>query len=177
MFRGKPIYPPQNMTARPTTDMAKEGMFNILENNFDLETVKYLDLFAGTGSICFEFLSRGCKNITAIDISFKHIAFIRKTSKELTPEEHIINSIQGDAFRFLRNSKETYDIIFCDPPYDLTKTLEIPDLVFNSAKLNPNGWLIIEHSDDKDFKKHPNFVQKREYGKVKLSIFEYVTTK
>jgi len=149
--------------------MAKEALFNIIANNFDPEEVMVLDLFAGTGNITYEFASRGASGITSIDLDLRCVNFIRKTAADFGFE--MVLSFRSDAFRFLRNCDNQYDIIFCDPPYKLEGIEEIPRLVMERNLLKPGGWLILEHSRESNFSNFPGFEQQRKYGKVNFSIF------
>jgi 16S rRNA (guanine(966)-N(2))-methyltransferase RsmD len=149
--------------------MAKEALFNILVNNFDLTEVKVLDLFAGTGNITYEFSSRGAIGVTSIDIDLKCVNFIRQTAREFGFEA--VLSFRSDAFRYLNNCDIRYDIIFCDPPYEMQGLEIIPKVVFERNLLLPEGWLVVEHSRDYDFSGMAGFLQKRKYGKVNFSIF------
>lgn len=149
--------------------MAKEALFNILVNHFDLDDVIVLDLFAGTGNISYEFASRGAKGVTSIDTELRCVDFIRSTAAKLGFEALL--SFRADAFRYLMNSQNTYDIIFCDPPYDMEGIEELPVLVINKALLREGGWLIIEHSEKTMLSHLPGFVQHRKYGSVNFSIF------
>ena len=168
--RGRKIKPPQNLPVRPTTDFAKEGLFNILANRVDFESLKVLDLFAGTGNISYEFASRGAESIKSIDTNNQCVAFIRKTADEIKFDT--LHSIKTDVFKYLVNAVETFDLIFADPPYDLEEAINIPDLVFENELLNEEGILIIEHSRNFSFSDHPNFVEHRKYGNVNFSFFE-----
>ncbi len=167
--KSRQIRAPKNLPVRPTTDMAKEALFNILVNHFDLEDITVLDLFAGTGNITYEFASRGALGVTSIDIELRCVDFIRTTSKALGFEA--VLAFRSDAFRFLQNSDTKYDIIFCDPPYEMKEIEVIPDMVFTKNLLKEDGWLIIEHSKRQDFSMHVGFMQKRTYGSVNFSIF------
>lgn len=164
------IHPPKNFKARPTTDFAKENLFNILNNNFDFSELKVLDLFSGTGSISFEFASRECISVISVESNFKHQAFIKKTIDEYGFKQ--IKSIKSDAFRFVKSCKEKFDIIFADPPYDLKEMETIPDYILGQNILNENGWLIVEHGDKTSFNRHSAFLELRKYGGVNFSIFE-----
>jgi 16S rRNA (guanine(966)-N(2))-methyltransferase RsmD len=168
-YRGKTIHPPKVMNVRPTTDLAKESLFNILINTIDLSAVSVLDLFAGTGSISYEFASRGCTDITAVDIETRNCTFIRKTSGEL---QFGIKVYHGNAFAFLKHFRRKFGIIFADPPYQMKETCSIPGLVFDTKILEPGGVLIIEHSPATCFSEHPHFSEHREYGKVNFSFFK-----
>jgi len=164
---------PGNITARPTTDFARENIFNVLENMVDFEgdAPKALDLFAGTGAVSFEFLSRGCSHVTSVEKAATQANFIRKVAKELGAEnEHTL--IRGDVFRFIESSHAAYDIVFADPPYDLPGFEEIPVKILHSRLLHPGSVFIIEHSKKYDFSSLPHFVDHRAYGSVNFSIFE-----
>lgn len=163
------IHPPKNFKARPTTDFAKENLFNILNNNFDFSELNVLDLFSGTGSISYEFASRECISVISVESNFKHHIFIKKSIDELGLTQ--IKAIKSDAFRYVKSCREKFDIIFADPPYDL-KTIEtIPDFIFENNILKENGWLIVEHGDKTNFGRHPAFIELRKYGGVNFSIF------
>lgn len=162
---------PSSFGARPTTDFAKENLFNVLANFIDIEdTCDALDLFSGTGSIAFEFISRGCDTVTAVEKNHAHASFIAKVAKELKTDA--LNLICGDAFRFLETAKaESYDLIFADPPYALSELNRIPQLILERNILRPEGIFIMEHPKDFDFSVLPYFSQKRVYGSVNFSIF------
>ena len=161
---------PTSFSARPTTDFAKENLFNVLTNMIDLEDMDALDLFAGTGSISFELLSRGCNQVTSVEKSNSHATFISKVAKELKTTK--LNLIRGDVFRFLHTAKaESYDFIFADPPYALTELPEVPKLVFDRNLLRPGGVFVMEHPATNDFSDLPYFAQHRVYGSVNFSIF------
>jgi 16S rRNA (guanine(966)-N(2))-methyltransferase RsmD len=168
-FKGRHFSPPKNFHARPTTDFAKESLFNIINNNFDFEEIAVLDLFAGTGSISFEFASRGCQSIHLVEMNSQHLAFIKKVIAELRLKQ--ILALKQNAFHFLEICKSTYDIIFADPPYDMKGVEKIPNLVIDKQLLNPNGWLIVEHSKSTNLSELPNFVEVRNYGSVHFSFF------
>lgn len=172
--KSRQIKAPKNLPVRPTTDMAKEALFNILVNHFDLEEVVVLDLFAGTGNITYEFASRGAAGVTSIDTELRCVDFIRTTSKELGFEA--VLAFRSDAFRFLQNTQNTYDIIFCDPPYDMENIEAIPRIVFEKQLLREDGWLILEHSPRMNFSEIAGFMQHRKYGNVNFSIFTYSKT-
>ena len=166
--KGRHIVPPKDFSARPTTDIAKESLFNILTNNYDLEEISALDLFSGTGGISYEFISRGAKNVTSVEVKDKHAHFIRETAHKLSMN---IKVVQQNAFLFIKKTKQKFDIIFCDPPYQLDGILLIPDLVFEHNLLLPGGCLIVEHSSKQDFSTFNYFTECREYGKVHFSFF------
>lgn len=160
---------PTNISARPTTDMARENIFNVLENMVDFDGLTALDLFSGTGAISFEFLSRGCASVTSVEKATTQYNFIRKVKQMLN--ENNLHQIKGDAFKFIETCREKFDIIFADPPYDLPELAQIPELIMNSAMVKPGTLIIVEHSRANDFTSLPNFIQHRVYGKVNFSIF------
>lgn len=161
---------PSNITARPTTDFARENIFNVLENNLDFDGLSALDLFAGTGAISFEFISRGCASVTAVEKATTQYNFIRKVAQQLNCKE--LNLIKGDALRFISTSLAKFDIIFADPPYDHPQFGEIPEMVLNSQMLKDGTIFIIEHSRNYDFSQLPHFTEQRTYGSVNFSIFQ-----
>ncbi len=163
------INPPSGLPVRPTTDKAKEALFNILNNHIDFEAVRVLDLFAGTGSIAYEFASRNAIEVVAIDNNARCVRFIKDVKEKLEMDN--LSVIKADALRFLRNKMTSYDIIFCDPPYDMKGIEDIPDMVFKNNLLLPEGLLIVEHSDHVQLDDHPAFVFKRNYSKVHFSFF------
>ena len=162
---------PPGITARPTTDMARENIFNVLENLVDFESEpRALDLFAGTGAITFEFLSRGCSEVTAVEKAPTQYIFIRRVAKELGADN--LDLIKGDALRYIATSMKKFDIIFADPPYNLPGFGDIPGAVLSSQMLKPDTIFIIEHSRAYDFSELPHFIQHRAYGSVNFSIFD-----
>jgi 16S rRNA (guanine(966)-N(2))-methyltransferase RsmD len=167
--RGRHISVPTNFQARPTTDIAKEALFNILDNTIDFSDMRILDLFSGTGSISYEFLSRGCKAAEAVENNKKYADFIRKTGEELFPGQ--MKVYHADAFEFIKKRQLSYHIIFADPPYELPEIDKIPDEIFSNPTLLPDCDVIIEHSGTTDFSKHPKFVKLKKYGKVHFSFF------
>ena len=160
---------PTNITARPTTVFARENLFNVLENMVDFEGLTALDLFAGTGAISFELLSRGCASVTAVEKASTQHAFMKKVASQLGCDN--FNLMRGDALRFVESSLAKYDIIFAHPPYDLKGFGEIPDKILNSQMLKPGTIFIIEHSRNFDFSHLPHFSSHRTYGSVNFSIF------
>lgn len=169
-LKGRRLYTPTNLSVRPTTDLARESLFNILRNKVDFEEITVLDIFAGTGSISFEFISRGAKQVTAVDKDQRCIDFIKAASKEFDIDN--LFALRNDAFVFLGRSQMSFDLVFADPPYDLKKFDIIPDLILKSF-LNPNGLLVLEHAKEHSFKNHPLFLEQRNYGKVNFSFFQY----
>lgn len=167
---------PTNITARPTTDFARENIFNVLENMVDFEEDQpvALDLFAGTGAISFEFLSRGCRHVTSVEKAATQANFIRKVARELGAEqEHTL--VRGDVLRYIDSTLASYDIVFADPPYDMPGFAEIPAKVLESHLLRPGSIFIIEHSRNHEFSSLPHFVDHRAYGSVNFSIFRIPT--
>lgn len=160
---------PSNITARPTTDFARENIFNVLENMVDFEGLDALDLFAGTGAVSFEFLSRGCASVTCVEKSATQFNFIKKVKEQLRDENLVM--VRGDVFRFVETAAKKYDIIFADPPYDLPNFTEVPEVVFSSKMLKDDTIVIIEHSKKYDFSHLPHFYEQRVYGSVNFSIF------
>ncbi len=165
------IKPPKNLPVRPTTDLAKESLFNILRNKVSFEQKKALDLFAGTGSLSYEFASRGCDAIVSIDLNFKCIQFIKQTAKEFGMDS--IRTMRTDVFRFIKTTKSKFDIIFADPPYQMENIPEISSEVFKYKLLNPGGWLIVEHPKEVILNNQEFFVEHRRYGHVNFSFFQF----
>jgi 16S rRNA (guanine(966)-N(2))-methyltransferase RsmD len=169
-YKGKRWDVPHTFKARPTTDFAKEGLFNILENvyvDFDAAPTA-LDLFAGTGSIGLELASRGCGKVVSVEKDFKHWQFLARVQKELQAKEWV--PLKGDVFKYVHACKERYDLIFADPPYALENLQEIPDAVL--PLLAEEGIFILEHGKDYDFSEHPRFIDHRNYGSVNFSFFQ-----
>ncbi|MDL2322357.1 RsmD family RNA methyltransferase [Bacteroidales bacterium OttesenSCG-928-A17] len=160
---------PKSFKSRPTTDFAKENIFNVIGNIMDLEDCDALDLFSGTGSIAFELLSRGCKEVTSVEKDVAHHAFIKKVKAELNAENLI--TIRNDVFRFIGQSSLSFDFIFADPPYALKELGKIPELILSSKLLRKGGLLVMEHPKEYDFSHLPEFSQHRAYGSVNFSIF------
>lgn len=160
---------PHNITARPTTDFAKENIFNVIENIEDIEGKDVLDLFAGTGAISLEFLSRGARQVTAVEMASTQANFIRSVKEKLNDDA--IRVIRGDVFKFIASVKKPYDIIFADPPYDHPRFAEIPKLILSSGAVKAGSLIIIEHNASHDFSTVATFDQHRSYGSVNFSIF------
>ncbi len=168
-YKGKRILAPKTIDARPTTDFAKEGLFNTLENDYFFDELDVLDLFAGIGSISLEFASRGAKSVDAIDSSYQSVKFIQAISDELRLP---VKAYKNDAFRYLEKPYKKYDLIFADPPYALEEIENIAKLVFEHDMLNENGTLVIEHDRRVKLDNHPAYVKTKKYGKVNFSFFE-----
>lgn len=167
--KGRVITPPRNLRARPTTDFAKENLFNVLSNSVDFESSDVLDLFAGTGSVSYEFASRGVRCITSVEINAIHHAFIKRTAAEFGFDN--LYAVKANAFLYLKSCRKQFDVIFSDAPYDLAGSEQIVDLVFENDILKHDGLFIFEHSKDKDFSSHPFFERKRSYGSVQFTFF------
>ena len=155
--------------ARPTTDTAKENLFNILANYFDFSQIRVLDLFGGTGSISLEFASRGALSVDLVEINKRYTDFIQKNIDRMKLEQLAVN--RSDAFVFIRNTPDKYDIIFADPPYDMKGIEGLPDEISAYELLAENGWFILEHGRDQNFSDHPSYYDMRKYGSVHFSIF------
>ena len=167
---GRRINPPAKMPyTRPTTDIAKEGLFNILQNNLDIGQLKVLDLFGGTGCISYELASRGAPDITIVEKDNKMYDFIKETSNQLEFENfHVVRS---DVFRFIETAGQQYDFIFAGPPYALTTIDELPVKVFEKNLLKPKGWFVLEHTPRNDYKKFPFYKTEKNYGTTIFSVF------
>jgi 16S rRNA (guanine966-N2)-methyltransferase len=159
----------KDYNARPTTDFARESLFNILNNYFFFEKVKVLDLFSGTGGISFEFASRGCEAIELVENDYKNYSLICDEIKNLGVKN--IRPLKADAFKYLNSCKSKYDIVFADPPYDMKNIETIPGIIFEKDLLKPEGWFILEHSKYFHFQEHKHFKEERKYGAVHFSIF------
>jgi 16S rRNA (guanine966-N2)-methyltransferase len=165
---GRRVNPPAKMPyTRPTTDIAKEGLFNVLENNLDLASLKTLDLFGGTGSISYELASRGVQDLTVVEKDIAMFAFIQKNAKELGLENYKV--VKMDVFKYIEQCKETFDFIFAGPPYALATIDDLPKLAI--PLLNDKGWFVLEHTPRNDYKKYPFYVTERNYGTTIFSIF------
>lgn len=167
---GRRINPPAKMPyTRPTTDIAKEGLFNILQNNLEINELTALDLFGGTGSISYELASRGASLITIVEKDSKMFEFIKKTALELGFEN--IKAVRSDVFTFIDTTTGQYDLIFAGPPYALATIDEIPKKIFEKKLLQPGGWFVLEHTPRNDYKKFPHYKNERNYGTTIFSIF------
>lgn len=168
--KGKQIFPDKSFSARPTTDFAKENLFNVLKNYIDLEGIRVLDLFSGTGSISYEFASRGASAIISIEQNYKHYAFIKRTAQELGFSK--MKVYKNDAFQACKKLQgQKFDIIFADPPYQLENLTAIPSAIFDNDLLADEGIAVIEHPAHIDFTRHPHFSEHRQYGSVNFSLF------
>lgn len=170
IYGGRRLSPPKNITARPTTDFAKESLFNLLNNRLDFEGIDVLDLFAGTGGIGIECVSRGAREVTAVEIAHVQQNWIISCCRQL--EIKNLSVIRGDVFKFLSACRTKYDLIFADPPYALEELPTLPDVILERGILKEDGWLVIEHGKDTDFTSHPRHVETRTYGSVHFSFFQ-----
>jgi 16S rRNA (guanine966-N2)-methyltransferase len=173
-YKGRRITPPPGFKARPTTDFAREGLFNILNNRIDFDEISVLDLFSGTGSISYEFASRGAREVHLVEKDLKHIAGIRRIIKDIGFTN--IKPIHIDVRAFLKACTQKYDIVFADPPYDLRWLSEIPDLVTGSGVIKDDGFFILEHPRNMSFSSHRLFFEHRNYGGVNFSFFRITDT-
>ncbi len=169
-LKGKNILPPANFSARPTTDFAKEGLFNVLLNEFDFEDISFLDLFSGTGSISFEMASRGCKDIVSIEMNSAHARFIKQVAT--TYKIKGMQVVRHNVFDFLDICSRKFDLIFADPPYNIDGFNTIPDKILSKNIIEENGCLVVEHPSRFNFKEHPQFLKEKKYGSVHFSFFK-----
>lgn len=168
--KGRSIIAPNNLPVRPTTDFAKESLFNILNNEVDFDGVNALDLFCGTGNITYELASRGCAHITSIDINFKCTSFVKESVIKFKFENVLV--MKANVFLYLKQCHRKFDFIFADPPYANEKINEIPDLIFENNILSDDGMLVLEHPSEISFVNHQNFKKHKVYGHVNFSFFE-----
>jgi len=169
---GRKFNPPANMPyTRPTTDIAKEGLFNVIQHNLDIEELKTLDLFGGTGNISYELASRGAKDLTIVEKDVTMYEFIKKTSAQLRIEN--LKMIKMDVFKFIGQCTDKFDFIFAGPPYALGNIDDLPKLIFEKQLLNENGWFVLEHTPRNDYKKFPFYKTEKNYGTTIFSIFVY----
>ncbi|MFK8101224.1 MAG: RsmD family RNA methyltransferase [Saprospiraceae bacterium] len=170
-FKGRKFFPPaKNWPTRPTTDFAKEGLFNMLYNSLDFEEVKVLDIFGGTGNHSYEFISRGCRDVTYVDRHGPCVAFVKKTAKVLEIEDRI-RIFKMDVFKFIEKCPDQFDYIFAGPPYAISTMESIPDLIIQRKLLKKGAYLVLEHDPNHDFQQHSCFVKARNYGKTIFSFF------
>ena len=169
-YGGIRITPPANLPVRPTTDLAKEALFNILQHHLSWEETSALDLFSGTGNITLELASRQVKHITAVDQYGKCCAFIQTQKTKYRLEQ--IEIVKSDVFKFLQRCKQTFDFIFADPPYDLPALTQLPHFIFDRELLNPGGIFVLEHPNTRKIEAHKFFIEKRNYGYSAFSIFQ-----
>jgi len=171
-LKGLRLNPPKNLPVRPTTDLAKEALFNILLNQIEFEGIKVLDLFSGTGNISLEFASRGASEVISVDRSIHCVNYLKDTSRQHKLAQ--IKTYREDVFKYLNVETEQYDLIFADPPYDLNRIPDLPKVVFEKNLLKPDGLLIVEHQSLQNLSNHPAFVEQRKYGHSSFSFFRPV---
>lgn len=169
IYRHRHFDVPRTFSARPTTDFAKESLFNILANRIDLEDATALDLFAGTGSISIELVSRGCSHVVSVEKEPAHYNFICKVMQTVKTDKCL--PVKGDVFKYISNCSTQFDFIFADPPYQLENLAQIPDLVLDGGLLAPDGIFVLEHGKTNDFSGHPRFTDMKVYGSVHFSFF------
>jgi len=172
-LKGRTFYPPaDHWPTRPTTDIARTGLFNILTNELDFENIKVLDLFGGTGAHSYEFISRGCLSVTYVDKFIPAVKFTKQKSKEFNIEDKI-EIIHGDYLTYIQKCNKTYDYIFAGPPYGLKELNQIPDQIFSSSILDQDGMFVMEHNPEYFFDEHVCFIKKRNYGQTIFSFFKH----
>jgi len=169
-YKGRHFDIPRSFKARPTTDFAKENIFNVLIQYVDFDEATALDLFSGTGSITLELLSRGCQQVVSVELDRDHHRFICDCLAKLDGHNACL-PLRGEVFRFIKSCKQQFDFIFADPPYALKELPTLPDLIFDKQLLKPDGLFVLEHGKDNDFAQHPHFVEHRQYGSVNFSLF------
>ncbi|QQL50396.1 16S rRNA (guanine(966)-N(2))-methyltransferase RsmD [Mucilaginibacter ginkgonis] len=168
-LKGLRLNPPANLPVRPTTDLAKEALFNILQNQIELEGITVLDLFSGTGNVALEFASRYAESVLCIDRAFGCVKYVTEVAAQHKLDQ--LTTRKSDVFKYLAQQTDKYDLIFADPPYDLSRIPEIAKIVFDRDFLNPDGLLIIEHQSMQNLSNHPAFVEQRRYGHSSFSFF------
>jgi len=168
-LKGRRLNPPTTLPVRPTTDMARESLFNILNNYVDYEDCTVMDLFAGTGAVSLEFISRGVKEVTSIDVNAQCTDFIKDAARQFNVNN--IHVVRSDVFDLIKRAYKKFDIIFADPPYALENLQQLPDLIFEHDLLTEDGIFILEHPREYQFEEHPHFWQHRNYGKVNFTFF------
>jgi len=169
-LKGLRLSPPKDLPVRPTTDLAKEALFNILQNQIEFEGLKVLDLFCGTGNISLEFASREAEKVISVDRSIHCVNYVKDAARQHRLEQ--IKTYKADVFKFLEMETEKFDLVFADPPYDLNRIPEIPKVVFEKELLSPGGLLIVEHQSMQNLSNHPAFVEQRKYGHSSFSFFK-----
>ncbi len=169
-YKGRHFKVPTTFKARPTTDFAKENLFNVLKAYIDFDGLRALDLFGGTGSITLELLSRGAAQVVCVEKDIQHYTFIKQLFKGLNDPNAIV--LKGDVLKFVGKASEPFDFIFADPPYALPRLAELPDMITTSALMHEDTIFVLEHGKDYDFTNHPLFVEHRTYGSVNFSIFK-----
>lgn len=175
IHKGRRFDIPSSFKARPTTDFAKENIFNVIQGYIDIADTEVLDLFGGTGSISLEFISRECRNLICVEMDKDHLAFIKKCMQTISADNALV--LRADVVKFISKCRKQFDIIFADPPYRMTHLESIPQMILDNDLLKPDGILILEHGKDHDFSSHPHILDHRRYGSVNFSIFGKTQTK
>ena len=170
ILKGKQFFPPAGYKARPTTDFAKEGLFNVLDNEYEFRDLKVLDLFGGTGSIAFEFASRGAARVYSVEMARENASVIKTEAARLGLSN--VTMVRDNVFDFLPICREKFDIIFADPPYALEALDTLPDRIFGLDLLHPDCYFILEHGGEYSFASHPRFFKEKTYGRVHFSFFK-----
>lgn len=169
-LKGRSINPPAGYAARPTTDFAREGLFNILDSSYEFDGLQVLDLFGGTGAVSFEFASRGASRVYCVEMARENASFIKREAQRLGLDA--VTMVRANVFDFLPLCHEKFDLVFADPPYALEGLDSLPDKVFSCDILHPGAWFILEHGGEHGFADHPFFLKERSYGRVHFSFFE-----
>ncbi|SEL86768.1 RsmD family RNA methyltransferase [Parapedobacter koreensis] len=167
---GLRLNPPSILPVRPTTDMAKEALFNVLENRIDFDGIAALDLFSGTGNIAFELASRGAASVMAVDIHFKCVQYINTTAQKLNLTA--IKALKADVLKFIPTCKDQFDLVFIDPPYELPQLPQLPSRIFAAGMLKPGGWLVLEHATARKIEAQVHLVETRKYGYSSFSFYQ-----
>lgn len=170
-YKSRRIQVPPNLKARPTTDFAREGLFNVLNNILDWEETTALDLFSGTGSIAFELISRGCPYVVSVEQNTNHFNFICRAQEQLETKE--LFPVRADVFKYLQSLKQPFDLIFADPPYDLAEAVKVPEIIIQKQLVKEGGFFVMEHSRKQHFSHLPHFKEERNYGNVHFSFFAF----
>lgn len=168
-LKGRHLRPPDNLPVRPTTDMARESLFDILNNYVNYEECVVMDLFAGTGAVSLEFVSHGARDVTAVDINTACTNWLRTAAAQYDVQN--LHVVRADVFELLKRANKKFDIIFADPPYNLERLRELPDIIFEKNLLTEGGIFVLEHPKEYDFAEHPHFWQHRRYGRVNFTFF------
>jgi len=172
-LKGLRLNPPKNLPVRPTTDLAKEALFNILQNQIEFESIIVLDLFSGTGNISLEFASRGATQVTSVDRSIHCVNYLKDAARQHGLDN--IKTYKADVFKYLQTEGDKYDLIFADPPYDLDRIPALPKIIFERELLRPDGLLVVEHQSMQNLSNHPAFIEQRKYGHSSFSFFRNPT--
>lgn len=171
-YKGRKLNPPKNLPVRPTTDFAKEGLFNVLRSRFNVDSSKVLDLFCGTGNMSFEFISRGAELVCSVDQNRACINYVKKQAADLGIET--IQTYQSEVLKYLKREDRSFDLIFADPPYSYQEGVQLVDLSFEKELIKPNSYFILEHGKDQEFKDHQHYQFDKRFGNVNFTFFAKV---